>query len=108
MVPVESRFFDRLHYGGMAVSGHERAEGQVVIDVLVAIEVAKLAAAGFFHEDGPGIVVAIIAGHTERNAFEIFFVRCGGFWVCGARTYRVPSVDRDTSDCSRMAQAFVI
>ncbi len=72
-------FFDGFHDGGMAVSGHERAEGQVVVDVFVAVEVAELAAAGFFHEDGPGIVVAIVAGHAERDAFEILFVRFGGF-----------------------------
>src|ERR1700721_4580677 len=35
---------DSLHHRGMAVSGHERAKGKVVIDVLVAIEVPNLAA----------------------------------------------------------------
>ena len=72
-------FLNGLHDGGMAVSGHERAESQVVVDVFVAIEIAELAAAGFFHEDRPGIVMAIIAGHAERNAFEIFLVGFGGF-----------------------------
>ena len=71
--------FDRLHDRGMAVSGHERAEGQIVVDVLVAVEVAELAAAGLFHEDRPGIVSAIIAGDAERNAFEIFLMGFGGF-----------------------------
>src|SRR5712692_11363852 len=37
---------DGLHDGGMAVSSHERAEGQVVVNVFVAIEIAELAAAG--------------------------------------------------------------
>ena len=69
---------DGLHDRGMAVSGHERAEGQVVIDVFVAIEVAELAAAGLLYEDWPGIVGAIVAGDTERNAFEIFLVGFGG------------------------------
>ncbi len=72
-------FFDGLHHGRMTVSSHKRAEGEVVVDIFVAIEVAELAAAGFFHEDGPRIVVAIVAGHTERNAFEILLVRLGGF-----------------------------
>src|SRR5580700_6739216 len=54
-------FFDGLHHGGMTVSGHERAEGEVVVDVFVAINVAELAAAGFLHEDRPRIVVAIVA-----------------------------------------------
>src|ERR1700691_2321574 len=62
----------------MAVSSHERAEGQVVVDVFVAIEVAELAAAGLFYKDGPGIVIAIVAGYAERNAFEVFLMRFGG------------------------------
>ena len=61
------------------MSGHKRAESEVVVDVFVAVEIAELAAAGFFHEDGPGIVMAIVAGYAERNAFEVFLVRFGGF-----------------------------
>src|SRR5271170_4408258 len=72
-------FFDGLHDGGMAMSGHERAEGEVVVDVFVAVEVAELAAAGFLHEDRPGIVVTIVAGYAEGNTFEVFLVGCGGF-----------------------------
>ena len=72
-------FFNGLHDGGMAVPGHERAEGEVVVDVFVAIEVAELAAAGIFYKDGPGLVVAIVAGNAERDALEIFLVRFGGF-----------------------------
>ena len=71
-------FLDRLHHRRMAVSGHQRAERQVVIDVFVAIEIAELAAAGLFHKDRPGIVGAIVAGDAERNALEIFLVRFGG------------------------------
>jgi hypothetical protein len=63
----------------MAMSRHKRAEGQVVVDVFVAIEVAELAPAGLLHENRPGIVGAIVAGYTERNAFEILFVGLGGF-----------------------------
>ena len=33
---------NRFHHRGMAVSGHERAEAQVVIDVVVAIEIAEV------------------------------------------------------------------
>ena len=69
---------DGLHDRGMAVPGHERAEGQVVIDVFIAIEIAELAAAGLLYEDWPGIVSAIVAGDAEWNAFEIFLVRFGG------------------------------
>ena len=72
-------FFNGLHHRGMAMSCHERAESQIMVDVFVAIQIAELAAAGFFHEDGPGFVVAIIAGYAERNAFEIFLVGFGGF-----------------------------
>src|SRR5579872_4169004 len=64
----------------MAVSGHQRTESQVVIDVFVAIEIAKLAAARLFHKDRPRIVRTIVAGYAKGNAFEIFLVR-----LCGLR-----------------------
>jgi len=43
--------------------------------------VTKLAAAGLFHEDGPGIVMAIVAGHPERDALRFFFVASADFGV---------------------------
>ena len=51
-----------------------------MIDVLVAIEVAKLASAGLFYKDWPGIISAIIAGYSQWNALEILLVGFGGFW----------------------------
>ena len=72
-------FFDGLHDRGMAMSGHERAEAQVVIDVFVAVEVAEFAALSFFHKNRIGIVSAIVAGYAQRNAFEVFLVSNGGF-----------------------------
>src|SRR5579872_3283323 len=50
-----------------------------MVDVFVAVEVSKFAAAGFLHEDGPGIVMAIVAGHAEGNTLEVFLVRLSGF-----------------------------
>ena len=70
---------DGLHDCGMTMSRHQRAEGQVVIDIFVAVKVAELAAAGFFHKDRPRIVGAIVAGYAEGNAFEILLVGFGGF-----------------------------
>ena len=64
--------FHGLHDRGMAMSGHERAETQVVVDVFVAVEVAELAALSLFHKNRIGIVSAIVAGHSQRNAFEVF------------------------------------
>ncbi len=69
----------RLHHRGMAMSGHERAETQVVINVFVAIEIAELAARSFFHKNRVGIVSAIVAGDSQGNAFEVFLVSDGGF-----------------------------
>jgi hypothetical protein len=86
----------------MAVSCHEGTEGQVVVDVFVAVKVAEFAATGFFDEDRPGIVGAIVAGDAERNAFEIFLVGFGGLWECGARRLRVLSADRGTSRVSEI------
>src|SRR5258708_14523434 len=48
------------------------------IDGFISIEIAKLAAAGFLHENRPGIVSAVVAGDTERDAFEILLVRFSG------------------------------
>src|SRR5229473_5020184 len=70
--------FHGLHDGRMAVASHERAEAEVVIDVLVTVQIAELTASPFLHEDGIGIVGAIVTGHAERNAFEILFVGFGG------------------------------
>ena len=58
---------------------HQCAECQVVVDVFVAVEIAKLAPAGLFHKDGPGIISAIVAGYAERNALEILLMGFGGF-----------------------------
>ena len=71
--------FHGLHHRRMAVSRHQSTEGKVVIDVFVAVKIAKFAAAGLFYENRPGIISAIVAGHTQRNAFEIFLVGFGGF-----------------------------
>ena len=71
--------FHGLHDRGMAMSGHERAETKVVIDVFVAIEIAELAALSLFHKNRVRIVGAIVAGHAQRNAFEVLLVSGGGF-----------------------------
>ena len=94
---------DGLHDGWMTVSGHERAESQVMVDVFIAIEIAKFTAAGLLHEDGPRIVSAVVAGHTERNAFEIRFCALQQpISACGARTpVRVLSAVRGTSGVSK-------
>jgi len=63
------------------VPRHESTEGQIVIDIFVAIEIAEFAATGFLYKDWPGIVMAIVAGYAERDSFEILFVCFGGFGV---------------------------
>ena len=55
---------DGLHHRGMAVSGHQRAEAEIVIDVVIAIEIAEMGAAAFLYENGVRIVSAIVAGHA--------------------------------------------
>jgi len=64
-----------FHHRRMAMSGHDRAKAKVVIDVLVAIKIAKLAAARIFHKYRIRIVSAVIAGDAQRNALQVFLVR---------------------------------
>ena len=59
----------------MAVARHERTECQVVIDVLVSINVAKLAPLAFFGKDRIRIVSPVVAGYPERKPLQIMFVR---------------------------------
>src|SRR5579864_8476703 len=42
---------DSLHHRGMAMAGHERAEAQVMVDVVVTIEIAKMRALSFFDKN---------------------------------------------------------
>jgi len=61
------------------VSGHERAEGEVVVEYFVAIEVAELLPLASFTKMGQDRS-SDIAGHAQRNAFE--------FFLCASRTWR--------------------
>ncbi len=72
IVPVVRRFSTVTSSLRMTVSRHQRAEGQVVIDIFVAVEVAELAAAGLLQQNQPGIVGAgsVFAGYAEWNAPE--------------------------------------
>ena len=54
-------------------------KAEIVIDVLVAIEIAELRALAFFYEDRIGIVGAIIAGDAERKPLQVVLWRFGGF-----------------------------
>ena len=57
------------------MSRHQRSEAQVVIDVVVAIEIAEVVSLRLFHKDRIRIVRAIIAGNSQRNALQIFLMR---------------------------------
>ena len=71
--------FDSFDDRGMAVAGHERAEAEIVVNVFVAVDIVDAAAFAVFDEDGIGLVVAVVAGDSEGNAFESALVRGGGF-----------------------------
>src|SRR4029077_7864889 len=58
---------------------HERAEAQVVIDVIVAIEIAEMRALAFLHEDRIGIVGAIVARDAQGKSLQVSLVGFGGF-----------------------------
>jgi len=61
----------------MAVTCHECAETKVVIEIIVAIDITEMRAAAFFHENRVRIVGALVAGHAEWNAFQVFFMGLG-------------------------------
>ena len=70
---------DGLDDGGMTVAGHERAETEVVVNVFVAIEIVNAAGFSIFHENRIRLVMAVVAGHAQRNPLEGAFVCGGGF-----------------------------
>ncbi len=72
--------FDCFHYRRMAMPRHESAKAQVVIDIFVPVEVAEPAALCVLHKDRIRVVSAVIACYSERDPFEIAFVRLSRFW----------------------------
>ena len=64
IVPVAQPFFNGLHHRRMTMPGHECSEAQVVIDIVIAVEIPKVRALPFFHEDGIRIVSAVVAGNA--------------------------------------------
>src|SRR5690348_7176349 len=65
-------------HGGMAMAGHERAKTKIVINVFVAIEIVNAAAFSVFYENRIRLVMAVVAGNTQRNPFESALVSRGG------------------------------
>src|SRR5947207_8505169 len=63
----------------MAMTRHERAEAQIVVDVIVAIEIAEVRALTFLDENGIGIVSAIVAGNAQGKTLQVAFMGFGGF-----------------------------
>jgi len=57
---------DGFHHRGMAVPGHERAETEVVVNVIVAVEIAEMRTLAFFDKDRIGIIGAIVARDAQR------------------------------------------
>src|SRR5260370_18940625 len=61
---------DGLYDGGMAMPSHQRAEAKIVVDVLVAVEVVNAAAFAILHKKRIGLVMAIVAGNSNRDALQ--------------------------------------
>src|SRR6267143_1201531 len=59
---------DGLYYGGLAMSGHQRTEAEVVVDVFVAVEVVNAATFAILHKKWIVLVMAIVAGNAEGDA----------------------------------------
>src|SRR5258708_3760079 len=59
----------------MAVTGHQRAIAQVVVDVLIAIHVVNAASAAVLHEQWIRRIVAVITGYSEGHSLDGFLMR---------------------------------
>jgi len=51
---------DGFHHRGMAMSGHQGAEAEVMVHVFVAVEVMNPAGFSVLHKNGIGLVVPVI------------------------------------------------
>src|SRR5260370_21268274 len=71
--------FDGLDDGGMAMAGHQRAETKVVVDVFVAVNVMNATALSILHKERIGLVMAVVARNSERDAIQRPLVRCRRF-----------------------------
>src|SRR5207302_9259275 len=60
-----------LHDGRMTVSGHQRANTEVLVEVLVTIEIAEMRTLLFLPKDWLLIVSEVLARHAGRNPFQI-------------------------------------
>jgi len=72
---------DGLDDGRVAMPRHQGSETQVVINVFVAVDVVNPAALPVVHKNRIRLVVAIIAGYTERDSFESTLVSTADFLV---------------------------
>ncbi len=59
--------------------GHQRAETEVVVDVFVAVDVVNPASLSILHKNRIGLVVAVVARDSKRDAFQRPLVRCRRF-----------------------------
>src|SRR5580692_4221874 len=67
-----------FHHRGVAMSGHQCAKAQVVVNIFVAVEVVDAAPLAVFHEDRIWLVMAIVAGDSEGDALQGPFVSFRG------------------------------
>ena len=65
----------RLDHRGMAMSGHQRAEAKIEVEILVAVDIVNVSAFSIADKNRIGIVGAIIAGDAQWQA---------AFALCGA------------------------
>src|SRR5439155_3658081 len=81
---------DGANYGGMAVPGHQRAETEVEIEVLIAVEVAQARTQGVSNEDGIRVVDAEIAAHAQGLAQLGSAVGGAGAWRALLKCLNLP------------------
>src|SRR5258708_1080096 len=57
---------DGFHHRGMAMSGHQGAEAEVMVHVFVAVEVMNPAGFSVLHKNGLVLLVPVITRHPDR------------------------------------------
>src|SRR5206468_2491200 len=61
-----------FHHRWMTMPRHQRAKAEIVVEIVVAIQIAKVRASAFLHKNWIGIIGAVITGNAQRNALQIF------------------------------------
>jgi hypothetical protein len=63
----------------MSVTRDQCSETKIVVDVIIAIEIAKMRTLRLFDKDRVGGVGTVVAGNAQRESLQIALMRFGEF-----------------------------